>query len=234
MFDLLGGALSIVPDAPGLHRLPFSFQRAPARTQTKRWQYRPLTPAEVVHARAVLADVGLTPQALSRSARAAAFVDVVHGGRTFTELYTLIRDWTDEEVQPWSVIRKKVRFVGVTSRTKTSPNTFRWQQHAEWTRQLPVRSVVNVSLAPRVWSYFGDHQVKLTRSHRPERWLVDVQGPRSDDRTRQALAEAVAVVEFGRGTQGRKLIAASMLGEPALKQARLRSLQANLNPGAAG
>jgi hypothetical protein len=56
----------------------------------------------------------------------------------------------------------------VTSRTKTSPNTYRWQQQATWTRQLPARAVVNVSLHPWVWSYFGDDQPKLTRSFRPE------------------------------------------------------------------
>jgi len=63
-----------------------------------------------------------------------------------------LRVWIDQECEPWNVIRRKLRFIGVTSRAKTSPNTFRWHQHAEWTRQLPARSVRNVSLDHRVWS----------------------------------------------------------------------------------
>lgn len=87
----------------------------------------------------------------------------VYCGSAFTELFNLLRTWIDDDGEPWPVIRRKLRFVGVTSRTKTSPNTYRWQQHAAWTRQLPARAVVNVSLQPFVWSYFGDHQTKLTR-----------------------------------------------------------------------
>lgn len=56
------------------------------------------------------------------------FVDATHTGQTFGELYRLIRDWADDERAQWDVIRKKIRFVGVTSRTKTSPNTVRWAQ----------------------------------------------------------------------------------------------------------
>jgi hypothetical protein len=86
------------------------------------------------------------------------------------------------------VIRRKLRFVGVTSQKKTSPNTFRWQQHAPWTKQLPAASIVNVSLHPWVWSYFGDNQTKLTRSFRVERWLAERDAPDHEEQTRLALA----------------------------------------------
>jgi hypothetical protein len=49
--------------------------------------------AEQAQARGILADVGLTPYALARRKRPATFVDVVHGGSTFTELFTLLRCW---------------------------------------------------------------------------------------------------------------------------------------------
>jgi hypothetical protein len=79
-------------------------------------------------------------------------------------LFTLLRDWIAEDRAQWDVIRRKLRFVGVTVRHKTSPNTFRWQQHASWTRLLPARAVVNVSLEGSAWAYLADRQVKLTRS----------------------------------------------------------------------
>jgi hypothetical protein len=170
----------------------------------------------------------LTPYTLARRNRPAALVDVVYRGATFTELYTLLRDWIDEERQSWPPIRGKLRFVGVTSRTKTSPNTYRWQQHAAWTRHLSARAVINVSLDPWVWSYFGDHQIKLARSLRPDRWLAEADGPGRDERTRQALAEAAALVAYGRSRTGRQALARAVGREPALAQPWLRTLVKNL------
>jgi hypothetical protein len=124
-----------------------------------------------------------------------------------------------------------VRFVGVTSQTKTSPNTYRWQQQAAWTQRLPARAVTNVSLHPVVWSYFGDHQTKLTRSFRPEQWLTEAHGPGRDERTRQALAEAAALVTYGRSPLGRRALARAIGREPTLAYPWLRSLVNDLNSG---
>ena len=86
-----------------------------------------------------------------------------------------------------------------------------------------------MSLNPFVWSYFGDRQIKLTRSHRPEHWLADVDGPDRDEWTRYALAEAVAIVHYGRSIDGRRAVALAMDGEPALAQAWLRDVVSRLN-----
>jgi hypothetical protein len=195
---------------------------------------RPLTTEELDQARRVLTGLGLTPGELARRFRPACFVDVVSRGATFADLFALLRDWVAEERAPWAVIRTKIRFVGVTSRRRTSPNTFRWQQHAPWTRELPGGSVINVSLAGDVWSYFGDHQTKLTRSYRPERWLADAAGPERDDARRRALVEAVSLVAYGRSAEGRTALARAISGEPALREAWLRSLVRALNQGASG
>lgn len=230
MFDLLGGVFAGPVGMQQLHRLPLSFQR-PAVGSGRRWRRRPLTPAEVVQARRFLSAVGLTPYALARRDRPAVVVDVVDAGATFTELFTLVRDWTEQEREPWPVIRRKLRFIGVTSRRKTSPNTYRWQQHAIWTRTLPAAAVINVSLPSWVWSYFGDHQVKLTRSLRPDRWTAEADGPGRDERTRRAFAEAAALVAYGRSRSGRHAIAHAVGREPALRQPWLRTLVANLANG---
>jgi hypothetical protein len=76
--------------------------------------------------------------------------------------------------------------------------------------------VVNVSLHPSVWSYFGDHQTKLTRSFRPEQWLAEADGPGRDERTRQALAEAAALIAYGRSRHGRHALARAIGHEPTL------------------
>lgn len=232
MFDLLSGALAEIADDRRLHRLPVSFAR-PAVRSSRRWRDRPLTHAERQRGREFLAGVGVTPHGLAsiraRRARPVTFVDVVHEGGTFTDLFTLLRDWVDEERQPWRVIRRTVRFVGVTIRRETSPNTYRWQHDADWTRQLPARSVVNVSLGWPVWTYLGDRQAKLTRTFKPERWLAEAPAPDRDLDTRQAIAEAVAVVHYGRSAAGRRAIARATAGEPALAEAWLRTLVTALN-----
>ena len=228
MYDLLGGVLADTAAHARLSRLPLSFARpwgGPGLWSGR----RPLTPAEVKRARQLLTAAGVTPATLSQRSRPLAFVDVVHEGGTFTELFGLLSDWIADERESWDVIRRKLRFIGVTPRRKTSPNAYRWQQHADWTGRLPSRSVVNVSLDPNVWSYFGDRQTKLTRSYRPDLWLTDANGPGRDEATRKALAEAVAVVAYGRSTDGRKALARAMAGEPSLAEPWLRSLVTRLN-----
>jgi hypothetical protein len=231
MFDLLSGALADASGDRTIRRLPFSFQRPWVMSGSSRWRRRPLSPGEKAQVRRVFGCAGVTPASLARRERPVAFVDVVYMGQTFTELFDLLRAWIDQSREPWPVIRRKVRFVGVTSRTKTSPNTFRWQQHAEWTRQLPAGAVVNVSLDAWVWSYFGDTQVKLTRSFRPDRWLVPAEPPDRSEEVRHALAEATALVEYGRSRLGRRALVHAMNGEPALDQPWLRTLVTHLNGG---
>ncbi len=228
MFDLLSGALSGVAAAPRVHRLPLSFARkgVPAGG---RWGPRPLSDAERRQARRILAAGGLDPRALARRARPATFADVVAGGSTFTELFTLLRDWIAEDRAQWDVIRRKLRFIGVTVRRRTNPNTFRWQQHASWTRLLPARAVLNVSLDWPAWTYLADRQVKLTRSFTPDRWLADAAGPDHGEPTRQALAEAVALVAYGRSPAGRTGLAQAVAGEPGLAEPWLRSLVTDLS-----
>jgi hypothetical protein len=173
-----------------------------------------LTTAERAQAHRVLAGLGLAPRSLARRGAPAVFTDVVSGGSTFGDLFAVLRAWSDEQHAQWDVIRRKLRFTGVTSRLKTSPNVFRWQQHAPWTTQLPSTSIVNVSLDRAAWSYLADHQAKLTRSFSPAQWLDEAPAPGRDDKTRQALAEAVSLVSYGRSPQGRTALARAMDGEP--------------------
>jgi hypothetical protein len=222
MFDLLSGAL---PER--VARLPLSFSRA-AVDGPGGWHRPRLTPAQVAKAREALVACDLDPAALAR--RPVTFVDVVSEGGTFGELFGLLDDWIAGTRAPWAVIRRQLRFVGVTRRGPTSPGTWRWHQHAGWTARLPARAVVNVSMPYPVWTFLADHQVKLTRTFRPADWLADgladATGPDRDERTRHALAEAVALVAYGRSRAGRRAIARASAGEPALGERWLRQVVA--------
>jgi hypothetical protein len=227
MFDLLGGALHRTAWRDRLHRLPVSFAVA-GRRVGQRWRPGRIGQAELARARRMLDDLGLSPYTLARRDRPATFVDVVHGGSTFTKLFHLLRSWIERDREPWNVIRRKLRFIGITSRTKTSPNTFRWQQHADWTNTLPARSVLNVSLDPFVWSYLADRQIKLTRTFRPQDWLADPDGPQRGEHTALALAEALALVEHGRSRGGRRGLASAIARDPSIGAPWLRALLVQL------
>jgi hypothetical protein len=212
MFDLLSGALAGTDHAARLHQLAFSGR--PRHAQDLAGPTRD-----------ILRACGITPQVLARSHRPVALVDLVSGGDTFGNLFRVLRDWVDAEREPWPVIRRKLHFVGITSRMDTSPKTPRWQQYADWPAELPARAVINVSLDPQWWDYFGNSQVKLTRSYHPARWTADEpDGPRHDRDTRSALAEAVALVESGRQRSTRARLARTMAAEPAYAESWLRTL----------
>ena len=136
-------------------------------------------------------------------------------GSTFTELFTLLRRWVDDEHAQWDVIRRKVRFIGVTDRGIRSPNTFRWHQHAPWTRELPASAVVNVSLNLPAYAYFAEFQTKLNRSFYPARWLADADWARPQLTPPAKPSPKPPPQAYGRSTQGRTALARAISGEQA-------------------
>ncbi|WET81430.1 hypothetical protein P3102_09535 [Amycolatopsis sp. QT-25] len=210
VYDLLSGT----PWRERIHRLPLSF--AGARDG--------LTAADVAQLRANLAEAGLSPHDLARG-RPKVFVDLVHSGHTFTELYRLLRAWIDDEREAWSTIRGRLRFLGITIREKTAPSAFRWQQHFDWPAELPANGVRNISLDWPVWYYFGDRQEELTASFPRPRWSDENgRAPEHSAERLRALAEAVAIVEVGRSKAARDLLVRHLRNEPAMAESWLRTL----------
>ena len=197
-----------------IHQLPLSFAGT----------YDGLADSDVERLRAYLTSAGLSPHDLARG-RPKVFVDLVYTGRTFTDLFGLLRDWIEDEREAWSVVRGRIRFLGITIREDTSPSAWRWQQHVDWPAELPANAVRNISLAWPVWHYFGDAQAKLTPSFPRPRWSDENgQAPEHTDRRLMALAEAVAIVEAGRSKAARDLLVRYLRGEPAMAESWLRTL----------
>ncbi|MET9311363.1 hypothetical protein ABZX12_06030 [Kribbella sp. NPDC003505] len=219
LFDLLSGALAGTGWSSRLHPLPLSLFGGDGKG---------FTDTELRQLRTNLAADGLAPADLMRG-RPTVFVDLVHEGSTFGNLYGVLRRWIDDEHAQWDVIRRQLRFVGITTRTKTSPNTWRWQQHADFAAELPASAIRNVSLDARLWSYFGNYQHKTAGSFRRTRWTApEAADPRRDERTRIALAEAVRVVAAGRSPEVRRMLAELLSREPAIRERWLRDLQVSL------
>lgn len=220
MFDLLSGALSGTRWQDRVHQLPLSMKGAGVPRFDEH---------DVALLRTNLTAAGLSPNHLARGRRPTVFVDLVHSGHTFAGLYGQLRGWIDDEREGWDVIRRKLRFVGITWREKTSPNTWRWQQNATWAAELPANAIRNVALSGNVWSYFGNHQPKLTQSFHRMRWADErVQAPEHADKSRQALAEAVAVVQAGHAESTRDLLVKHLTAEPAMSETWLRTLVTQL------
>jgi len=212
MHDLLGGALERTSWHDRVHQLPLSLKPR-----------RDFTDQDTALLRENLAAAGSTPSRLARGTRPTVFVDLVHEGDTFTELYLQLRRWIVEDREAWAVIRRKLRFVGVTLRELP----WRWQQDAGWPAELPAAAVRNVSLDPDVWYYFGNHQAKLTPSFPRQRWTDEtVRTPDHGKATRRALAEAFAVVDAGR--DAREQLVRTITREPAMAESWLRTLVTEL------
>jgi hypothetical protein len=220
MYDLLTGAFEGSSWEGRLLRLPLSLRGG-----------RGWTPAHTARLREHLAAAGLAPYSLARRDRPVALVDLVDGGGTYDTLYAALADWARESREPWSVIRRKLRFVGVTVRERTSPGTWRWQQHTEgdWARALPAGHVVGVSLDPWVWSHFGDLQAKLQPSFPPPRWFdAYAAEPWHGPDLPAALAESLALVEAGRGRGVREALIRVIGAEPGFADREVRALVAPL------
>ncbi|WDZ92599.1 hypothetical protein [Nocardiopsis sp. HUAS JQ3] len=216
LFDLLSGVLSDTPYRERLRRLPLSLYG---------YEGRGLTPAERAQLRTNLTASGITPRSLAARGRPLVFVDLVLHGSTFGNLHENLRDWIEDERAAWNVIRRRVRYLGVTLREKTSPNTWRWQQNADWTHELPASAVRNISVPGWLWKHLGNDQPKTTASFRRTLWAdPSVTEPRHDKKALCALSTAVHLVERGRTREVREHVHRVLTGEPAFREPWLRDL----------
>lgn len=117
--------------------------------------------------------IGLSPKVILENKRSTALVDVVYTGSTMKNLIENIRDWTIYERLDWKSVRSKIRIVGITFRTKNSPNTWRWQQQTDAKRILEGIKVKNVSITWGLWNEIGNTQSKVTTSNSPNLWDSD-------------------------------------------------------------
>lgn len=219
LFDLLGGILAGTPWAARLTLLPFSMR---GRSET---EIRRELPGAIEALRRQLAAAGLDPATLPGRPRPVALVDLVSGGTTFGNLARVLARWTREAGGDWTAVRRRLRFVGLTRRTQTSPKTWRWQQHADWPRELGIRAIRNVSLPGRLWTYLGDDQAKTTGSHPPWRWAgpKPPHPPRSAG-ARAALSLALSLYRLGLRRATRDEFARRLARGPAGSRRAVRAL----------
>ncbi len=164
IFDLLTGAYEGRPEQEHLIHLNISnrFQSIRKLQGEMPFQYEALK----LH----FLDLGLSPDQIVQAPRQVCFVDLVYAGGTYELLFEFLKNWCAEEKSDFSALKRKIKFLGITERTKNSPNTWRWQQHADWVKDNPEIEVKNISISRLLWGYLGDYQEKVENSNHPKKW----------------------------------------------------------------
>ena len=221
-FDYLSGVFSTTSYAQSIHHFNISNRFVPFA------QIRRESPEAFAALREHATLVGIDPMSILKSRHGMCFVDLVATGSTFGQLLIFLIDWGRELGIVTDQLIAKIHFVGITQERHTSPNTFRWQQHAEWVKTHSVRNVKNVSIPYRLWDLFGNYDAKVTPSNDPRRWTEDTAlGPSRAEATRSALQGAYQLYCLGvdeRREFGRKLAGSEAVGEAWLRR-RLSELR---------
>jgi len=225
IFDHLSGLLFDTSWFDRLELLQFSMR---FRDEAEiRKQY----PAAIPAIRDYLERLDLHPSALTKRSRSVTFIDLVLTGETFKMLIRLVYNWSKEIRIEWEAVRRRIHLVGITSRMKTSPKTWRWQQHADWINLLERGSVKNVSIPPDLWRFLGDYQCKVTRSFTPSRWgSSEAAQPSYNDDQLKGLRRAYDLFRSGKSNPCREELVARMITEPAMKHGWFRSLVQQIRP----
>lgn len=209
--DLLDGLLAGTSWERRVRRLPLSVKRSGSDARDARPGLR-----------AHLTELGLDPRSLA--SRRVALVDYVYEGETFAFLVDALHEWCAEEGVPWRAVGHRLRFVGLVARGRTSPTTWRWQQHRDWEALVPARLIRNVSVDPDLLFYLSDRQPKTTHPFTPDLWGAPPPGPRRDDDALHALAVAAELRALGREVTARRAFVRALHAEPAIREPWLRAL----------
>lgn len=229
IFDYLSGALSETTWSERLAILNLSVRNIGAA------ELRIGSGADVHVLRRHLSALHLTPREIASRPRTIALVDLVSSGGTFENVATALTEWARDERFDLNAVRRRLRFIGITWRTKTSPNTRRWHQDAPWLAAFRPSAVKNISIPGRMWGYLGNNQKKVSRTQPQRRWQ-DTEwrtSPPREAENLESLRLALRIFETARARPEKREFARELARQPALSKPWLRSLLAELKKTAA-
>jgi hypothetical protein len=172
-----------------------------------------------------LQHLGLHPETIATKNHPIAFVDLVASSDTFGRLVTFLFNWSNEIKFDWNAVKRRIRIIGITERKKTSPKTWRWQQHSDWISLLGKRAVKNVSISYDLWNYLGNYQQKVSLSYTPSRWGdPSLAVPSYSQDQLMALRLAFDLFELGRTEEKREEFASLLTKEISMKHDWFRDL----------
>lgn len=219
VFDFLSGVFTGKPWNSRIHLLPFS-------VGSPNGDHRLVNlPSKRRALERHLAALSLTSRDIIRRKRPTALIDIVYSGNTLRCLVGLLEESCEAAKLDLKQFRRKLRLIGLTRRTKTSPKTRRWQQHAQWTARLPKSAIKNVSIPEPLYEYLGAGQTKLADSFEPSRWDdAKLSRPQRREETHLAISLALALYDLGRRKAVRQTLARLMAEQRAMHQSWFRAL----------
>lgn len=182
-------------------------------------------PKSFVSLKKYFEELDIDPIAVKSGKVPTSFVDVVYEGGTYQQIFKLLNDWSDELQSDSTAMNKKIRFIGITRRRKTSPNTWRWQQQTEWTKYLKSSNIKNVSMEYEFWDYVANYQPKITKSFTPKMWKTEASESRIySEETIKAINEEYCLYNAGKSRIEKQLFVKELLNKQSMKLAWLRNL----------
>lgn len=168
-------------------------------------------------------EVGISPDQIIAEPKGICFCDLVASGGTFKNIFYFLEEWAKQDGSDFPGITNKLGFIGITQRTKNSPNTWRWQQNAGWVKQHNKLTVKNVSVPASLWDYLGNRQVKVAKTNYPERWNTEeILLPPREEENIKALKQAFKIYNLGRNQ--RKIFSEKLASLQEFREPWIRSL----------
>lgn len=167
--------------------------------------------------------LGIAPAQVISNPQGVCICDLVSSGATYENIFKFMQIWAGEDKCDFTGVTRKLSFLGITGKTKNSPNTWRWQQNADWVKENNKLTVKNVSIPQELWDYLGNRQEKVSRTNKPESWGGDeIMLPPREHENIKALKQAYGI--FCLGVEQRWAFSEKLASTQEFKESWLRSL----------
>lgn len=225
-FDYLSGCFDAVPATPGLSLVPFSMRwSGPDGVEgIARPKFDGLCEA--------LRRNGIEPAVIARSANGVALVDFVAYGGTMESVVRVLYRMASEDGTDWRSVQRKLKIIGITHRSKNSPNTWRWQQNQDWLDLIPDTDIKNVSAPSGFLFLIANTDQKVTTSFHSGRWDQETTGaPTPSADQLKGMALAAWLYDLGKTKEERETLSRLIASHPEMRQPATRALVSALKRG---
>ena len=226
LYDYLSGAFAGLKNTPKLHLVQFSLRWLESEGGLA------LKPKNVAAIAAYLREERVDPAAIARRPRPLALVDVVADGGTMRSLTHILHLLARRGGVDWNAVQRRLRIIGLRTREKNSPNTWRWQQNQDWLHLIPDVEIKNVSADWKFIYHITGSQPKVTTSFHPGRWSEPEAGrPDLSAERREAIALAARLYDLGRTREERRALSQRIARTVQMRQPATRALALSLRHG---
>ena len=135
----------------------------------------------------------------------------------------------------WKSVQRRIGFIGLTAREKTSPKTWRWHQHQDWIDLVPDAVIKNVPITPRMFRTLAADGPKVTESYPSWRWGdASLAAPPRAEENLAALRLAVELFDLGRTKAERDAFVTCLVKRGRMAERSIRHVVAELRRTATG